>query len=163
MFGLCVFFVCSRNRSEAGWKRSPCRVAVLQVEAFQDGLEVVFLRDIELPCWSVSVDVETKEVSGRSRVRAFELCIELAFEVVQSRPIVAGDELVIDMNREHEELVSPAMRVEAGVCFGWSEALGLEPFVECLVEAAWGLLQAVERLAEVEDLVGGNVASLWWR
>jgi hypothetical protein len=40
-----VFLICGRNMSEAGWKRSPCRVAVLQVEAFQDGLEVVLLSD----------------------------------------------------------------------------------------------------------------------
>ena len=46
MFGLCVFLICSRYRTEAGWERSPCRVAVLQVEAFQNGLEVVFLRDV---------------------------------------------------------------------------------------------------------------------
>jgi hypothetical protein len=63
------------------------------------------------------------------------------------------------MNREHEEFVSPAVRVEAGVGLGRSEALRLEPFVECLVEAAWGLLQTIERFAEVKDLVGRNVAS----
>ena len=67
------------------------------------------------------------------------------------------------MNREHEEFVSPAARVETGVGLGRSETLGLEPFVECLVEAARRLLQTVERFAEVKDLVGGNVASFRWR
>jgi hypothetical protein len=33
----------------------------------------VFLRDVEHPCWAVPIDVEAKEVTGRSRVRAFEL------------------------------------------------------------------------------------------
>jgi hypothetical protein len=92
-----VFLICGRNRSEASWKRSPCQVAVLQVESLEDGLEVVFLRDVELPCRSVSVDVETEEITGRSRVRAFELCIELALEFVQSGAVVAGDELVVNM------------------------------------------------------------------
>jgi hypothetical protein len=90
------------------------------------------------------------------------LSIELAFEVVQGRAVVAGNELVV-MHREHEELVSPAARVETRVGFGRCETLGLEPFVECLVEAAWGLLQTVKRLAGVKDLVGGNVASFRWR
>jgi hypothetical protein len=67
------------------------------------------------------------------------------------------------MHREHEELVSPAARVKACVSLGRSKTLGLEPFVECLVEAVWGLLQTVERLAEVKDLVGRDVAALWWR
>jgi hypothetical protein len=120
-----MFLVCGRNRSEAGWKRSPCRVAVLQVEAFQDGLEVVLLRDVEFPCSTVPVDVETQKISGWSRVRAFELGIELAFEVVKCGPIVASDELVVDVNREHEEFVSSAARVETGVCLGWSETLRL--------------------------------------
>jgi hypothetical protein len=66
------------------------------------------LRDVEFPCSTVPVDVETQKISGWSRVRAFELGIELAFEVVKCGPIVASDELVIDMNREHEEFVSPA-------------------------------------------------------
>ena len=73
MFGLCVFLICGGNRMEASWKRSPCRVAGLQVEAFQDGLEVMFLRDVELPCWAIpAVDVEAEEVAGRSGVRAFK-------------------------------------------------------------------------------------------
>ena len=162
MFGKGVFLICGGDRSEARWQRSPCRVAVLQVEAFEDGLEVMFLGHVELPSRAVPVDVETEEVAGGSRVGALKLSVELSFEFVQGRAVVAGNELVVNMHREHEELVSPATRVEAGVCFGWSEALGLEPFVECLVEAAWGLLQTVERFAEVKDLVGGDVASFRW-
>jgi hypothetical protein len=71
--------------------------------------------------------------------------------------------LIVDVNREHEEFVSSAARIEAGVGLGRSETLRLEPFVECFVEAAWGLLQTVERFAEVKDFVGGDVASLWGR
>jgi hypothetical protein len=52
----------------------------------------VFLRNVELPCSAIPVDVEDEEVAGRSRVRAFKLRIELAFEVVKSRPIFASDE-----------------------------------------------------------------------
>jgi hypothetical protein len=142
-----VFLICGRNGSEASWKRSPCRVAVLRVESFEDGLELVFQRDVEFPCRSVSVDVETEEVAGRSRVRAFKLRIELALEFVQSGAVVAGDELVVNMDRKHEEVVSPAARVETGVGLRWGQTLGLEPFVECFVEAARGLLQTVEGLA----------------
>jgi hypothetical protein len=92
VFGLCVFLICSRYRTEAGWQRSPCQVAVLQVETFQDGLEVMFLRDVEFPHQSVSVDVEPEEVASRSRVGAFELRIEFALELVEGRPVVASDE-----------------------------------------------------------------------
>jgi hypothetical protein len=53
-------------------------------------------------------------------------------------------------------------RVEAGVRLGRSKALGLEPFVKRFVEAAWRLLQAVERFAEVKDLVGRDVTSFRW-
>jgi hypothetical protein len=53
-------------------------------------------------------------------------------------------------------------RVETWVCLGWCETLGLEPFVECLVEAARGLLQTVKRFAEVQELVGGDVTSFRW-
>jgi hypothetical protein len=66
------------------------------------------------------------------------------------------------MHREHEELVSPAARVETRVGLGWSEILGLEPFVKRFVEAARRLLQTVKRFAEVKDLVGGDVASFRW-
>jgi hypothetical protein len=91
------------------------------------------------------------------------LGVELAFQAVQSRAVVASDELVINMDREHEEVVALLVRVEARVCLGWRENLGLEPFVESLVETARGLLQTVEGFAEVKDLVGRDVAALWRR
>jgi hypothetical protein len=69
-------------------QRSPCRVAVLQVKALEDGLEVVFLGHVKLPGRAVSVDFETKKVAGGSRVRAFKLRNELTLEVVQGRAVV---------------------------------------------------------------------------
>jgi hypothetical protein len=69
------------------------------------------------------------------------LRIKLALEFVQSGAIVAGNELVINMDRKHEEVVPPAARVETGVGLRWGQTLGLEPFVERFVEATRGLLQ----------------------
>jgi hypothetical protein len=97
MFGKCVFLICGGNRSEAGWKRSPCRVAVLQVEALEDGLEVMLLGHVELSSRTVSVDVEAEEVAGGSGVGALKLSVELVFESVQGRAVVASDQLVIDL------------------------------------------------------------------
>jgi hypothetical protein len=102
-------------------------------------------------------------VIGGSRVGALKLSVELAFEFVQGRAVVASDQLVINMDRKHEKVVALSARVKTWVCLGWSETLGLEPFVKCLIEAARGLLQTVKRFAEVQDLVGGDGTSFRWR
>lgn len=109
-------------------------VAVLRVEAFQDKMVVMFLRDVEFPCWTVPVDVEAKEVAGRSRVGAFELCIELALEIVQGGPVVASDELVVNMDREHEEVVSLSARVETWVCLGRTKPWDLSYLLNALLK-----------------------------
>jgi hypothetical protein len=109
----------------------------LQVKALPDGLEVVLLGDVKFPCQPVSVNVETEEVAGRSRVRTFELRIELALGFVQGRAVVASNELVVNMDGEDEEIVALSARVETGICFGQSGTLRLEPFVKLFVEAAW--------------------------
>ena len=98
-----MFSVGSGKRSEAGRKESLCRFGVEHAEPFQDRLYVVFLRDVEFPVGPVSEDIEPKKVRDRSSVRALKSVVELGLEVVQFLAIVAGDELVINVDGEDEK------------------------------------------------------------
>lgn len=103
MSGFLMFSVGSGKRSEAGRKGSLCRFGVEHAKPFQDRLYVVFLRDVEFPVGPVSEDVEPKKVRDRSSVRALKSVVELGLEVVQFLAIVAGDDLVINVDGENEK------------------------------------------------------------
>jgi hypothetical protein len=80
-------------------------------------------------------------------------------EVIQSLPVVVDDELVVHMNREHEEIVSPGAVVVTGVRLRRGESRGLGPFIKGHVQAPRRLLETVEGLPQKKDLVCWNTAS----
>jgi hypothetical protein len=63
----------------------------------------VFLRDVEFPVGPVLEDVEPKKVRDHSSIRALKSVIEFGLEVVQFLAIVAGDDLVINVDGENEK------------------------------------------------------------
>jgi hypothetical protein len=136
MSGFLMFSVGSGNRSEAGRKGSLCRFGVEHAKPFQDRLYVVFLRNVEFPVGPVSEDVEPEKVRDRSSVRALKSVVEFGLEVVQFLAIVAGDELVINVDGEDEKCILGRSDVETGVGRRRDETERSKELVESLVEAA---------------------------
>jgi hypothetical protein len=106
------------------------------------------------------MDVEAEEEADRARVRALKVGIEASLEGVEYSTRVTRDDLVIHVNNEEEEVAVPATNIDAGVGGGGLEALRLEEGRECLREEARRLLETIERLAQLEGVGGGNVATL---
>jgi hypothetical protein len=136
MSGFLMFSVGSRRRSEAGRKGSLCRFGFKHTEPFQDRLDVVFLRDVEFPVGPVSEDVDAKKVRDRSSVGALKSAVEFGLKVVQFLAIVAGNELVINVDREDEKCILGRSDVETGVGRRRHETERLKEFVKSLIEAA---------------------------
>jgi hypothetical protein len=106
------------------------------------------------------MDVEAEEEADGARVRALKAGIEASLEGVEYSTRVTRDDLVIHVNNEEEEVAVPATNIDAGVGGGGLEALRLEEGRECLREEARRLLETIERLAQLEGVGGGNVATL---
>jgi hypothetical protein len=136
MSGFLVFSVGGRKRSEARRKGSLGWLGVEHAESFQDCLDVVFLRDVEFPIGPVTEDVEPEEVGDRSTIGALKTLIENGFEFIKVLPIVAGVELIIDMDREDQDGILGGSNVETGVGRGGSEIERSKELVECSIEAA---------------------------
>ena len=63
----------------------------------------MFLGDKQFPFRPVPEDIEAKEIGDRSTFGAFKAAIEFRFELIQHGARIAGNELVIHMNREKKE------------------------------------------------------------
>ena len=57
----------------------------------------MLLRKVKFPQLSIAVNVEPKKVTSCTGIGTFKLFVETVFELVQSKPIVACNELIIDM------------------------------------------------------------------
>jgi len=57
----------------------------------------MLLRKVKFPQLSIAVNAEPKKVTSCTRIGTFKLLVETVFEVVQSKSIVAWNELIVDM------------------------------------------------------------------
>jgi hypothetical protein len=159
MSGFLMFSIGSGKWSEAGRKGSLCWFGVKHTEPFQDRLDVVFLRDVEFPVGPVSEDVEPEKVRDRSSVRALKSVVEFGLEVVQFLAIVAGDELVINVDGEDEKCILGWSDVETGVGRRRIEIERSKELVKSLIEAARWLFETVKWFLKSKNLVGRDVAA----
>jgi hypothetical protein len=83
----------------------------------------VFLGDKQFPFRPVPEDIEAKEVGDRSTIGAFKAAIEFRFELIQHGARIAGNELVIHMNREKKESAVGGASVDAEISTSWYESL----------------------------------------
>lgn len=139
--------VCGYSWSEAGRQRCSNGIAICHVESFEECFNVVFLGYDESSPGTISYNVEPKEVVDRSVVGTFKACIEALLECVQFLPRVRGNQLIVDVDGDHDSMVVLPSYVQARISTCGSEAVFAHPFVECLVEAAWGLAKAIEGFA----------------
>jgi hypothetical protein len=106
------------------------------------------------------MNIESQGISGWSRTWALEFGIQLLLEVIQGLPVVVGEELLVHMNRENEEIVSSAAVVGA---WRWARPWGLCHLSKALFKHRLRrLLESVEGLPQKKDLVCWNIATFRW-